>query len=45
MSFEPRLSLNTELSFQLETFNLDVPHSNADELSDGIAMSRVLYQM
>lgn len=31
--------------FQLETFTLDVPHSTAEELSDGIAMSKVLNQM
>ncbi|XP_052774694.1 protein Hook homolog 3-like isoform X3 [Mya arenaria] len=29
----------------LETFNLDVPHGNAEELSDGIAMSKVLHQI
>ena len=41
-------SLLTKFSFyifQVETFNLSVPHETADDLSDGIAMAQVLNQM
>ena len=31
--------------FQLDTFNLDTPHQSPEQLSDGIAMAKVLHQM
>lgn len=38
-------TLFESLAVWLDTFNLDVPHSTADQLSDGIVMSKVLHQI